>query len=254
MGYNWDWSVFFQPTPDGAHTYVSFMLIGAGWTLAVSLASLAIALLAGSVVGVMRTLPGRKTQLFARAYVELFRNVPLLVQMFVWYFVVPELLPLEWGRAIKQSDYSLFCTVVISLGLYTSPRIAEQVKSAVLSLSSGQQMAALALGMSTRQAYSFVLLPMSFRIILPPLTSELLGVIKNSAIASILGLMELTGVARTMQEFTFQAFEAFAGATLMYFLINVVIVRSMRHVERRAAVPGYTSMHTKSSSPSIEKI
>src|SRR3546814_9769909 len=86
---------------------------------------------------------------------------------------------------------------------------------------SGQKMAGMALGMTTQQTYRFVLLPMAFRIILPPLTSEFLGVIKNSALASILGLMELTGVARTMQEYTFHAFEAFAGATLMYCVINI---------------------------------
>jgi glutamate/aspartate transport system permease protein len=103
-------------------------------------------------------------------------------------------------------------------------------------------MAGKALGMSTTQTYRIVLLPMSFRIILPPLTSEFLGVIKNSAIASVLGLIELTGAARTMQEFTFQAFEAFAGATLIYFLINIIVVRFMKRLERISAIPGYTAM------------
>lgn len=243
MGYNWDWGVFLQQTPDGSGTYYSFLLMGAGWTLAVALAALGIALVFGTLVGVMQTLPGRTTQWVARAYVEVFRNIPLLVQMFVWYFVVPELLPEPIGRIIKQSDYTLFLSVVICLGLYTSPRIAEQLRSAFSSLGRGQQMAGKALGMSTLQTYRIVLLPMSFRIILPPLTSEFLGVIKNSAVASVLGLMELTGAARTMQEFTFQAFEAFAGATLIYCLINLVVVRFMQRLERVAAIPGYTAMH-----------
>src|SRR3546814_4394524 len=112
MGYNWDWSVFLQQMPDGSMSYLTYMLIGAGWTLAVSVTSLLIALVFGSTVGVMRTLPGRKTGVAARAYVEVFRNIPLLVQMFVWYFVVPELLPESIGTIIKQSDYTLFFTVV----------------------------------------------------------------------------------------------------------------------------------------------
>lgn len=247
MGYNWDWSVFLQQTPDGGGTYFSFLLMGAVWTLAVAIVSLAIALVFGTLVGVMQTLPGRKTQLAARAYVEVFRNIPLLVQMFVWYFVIPELLPDALGRVIKQWDHSLFFSVVVCLGLYTSPRIAEQLRSALSSLSRGQQMAGKALGMSTIQTYRIVLLPTSFRIILPPLTSEFLGVIKNSAVASVLGLTELTGAARTMQEFTFQAFEAFAGATLIYCLINIIVVRLMQRIERVSAIPGYTAMHGGSS-------
>src|SRR3546814_7925533 len=111
----------------------------------------------------MRTLPGRKSGVAARAYVEVFRNIPLLVQMFVWYFVVPELLPESIGTIIKQSDYTLFFTVVICLGLYTSPRIAEQLNSALLSMRSGQKMAGMALGLTTQQTYRLVLLPMAFR-------------------------------------------------------------------------------------------
>lgn len=248
MGYNWDWGVFLQQTPDGGGTYFNLLLMGAGWTLAVSLASLLIALIFGTLIGVLRTLPQRGVRVFARAYVEVFRNIPLLVQMFVWYFVVPELLPDPLGGVVKQSEYTLFWTSVICLGLYTSPRIAEQLRSALSSLGRGQMMAGSALGMTTQQTYRIVLLPMAFRIILPPLTSEFLGVIKNSAVASVLGLIELTGAARTMQEFTFQTFEAFAGATLMYCLINIVVVRFMQGVERVTALPGYTVMHAKTDS------
>jgi glutamate/aspartate transport system permease protein len=239
VNYHWNWAVFLERTPDGAHSYLKAMLFGAGWTLAVAAAALVIALAAGSVIGVMRTLPSRPAQLAARAWVEVFRNVPLLVQMFVWYFVLPELLPKALGTAIKQAENVSFYTAALCLGLYTSPRIAEQLKAGIQSLRSGQRMAALALGMSLPQAYRLVLLPMAYRIILPPLTSEILGIVKNSAVALTIGLVELTASARSMQEFTFQVFEAFAGATLIYMLINIVIVRSMRLVEQRAAVPGY---------------
>jgi glutamate/aspartate transport system permease protein len=94
------------------------------------------------------------------------------------------------------------------------------------------------MGLTLPQTYRFVLLPQAYRIILPPLTSEFLNIIKNSAVALTIGLMELTARARSIQEFTFQVFEAFTAATILYLLINIVVVFGMRWVERRLAVPG----------------
>lgn len=250
MNYNWNWAIYLDKTPDGGQSYLAAMGYGAGWTLAVAATALVIALVMGIIVGVMRTLPNRVVLVLARAYVELFRNIPLLVQMFVWYFVVPELLPSALGAAIKQSSNASFFTASLCLGLYTSPRIAEQLKAGILSLRAGQKSAGLALGMSLSQTYRIVLLPMAFRIILPPLTSEILGIVKNSAVALTIGLVELTASARSMQEFTFQIFEAFAGATLIYMLINIVIVRIMRALESRAAVPGFSMGRSASSKAS----
>ena len=111
----------------------------------------------------------------------------------------------------------------------------------VSSLPRGQKQAATALGLTTVQSYRYVLLPMAYRIILPPLTSEFLNTIKNTAVAITIGLLELTGQARAMQEFSFQVFEAFTAATLMYLLINIIVVTAMRFLERRVAIPGYIS-------------
>jgi glutamate/aspartate transport system permease protein len=171
--------------------------------------------------------------------VELFRNIPLLVQMFLWYFVLPELLPTGLGDWLKQLPDASFYTAVVALGFYTSARIAEQVRAGISSLARGQRMAALALGLTLPQTYGYVLLPMAYRIILPPLTSEFLNIIKNSAVALTIGLMELTARARAMQEFTFQVFEAFTAATVIYIVINIVVTFGMRWIERRAAVPGF---------------
>src|SRR5439155_11173230 len=173
------------------------------------------------------------------AYVELFRNIPLLVQMFFWYFVLPELLPSEIGDWLKQLPDASFYTAVVALGFYTSARVAEQVRAGILSLARGQGWAALALGLTRTQAYLYVLLPMTYRIILPPLTSEFLNTIKNSAVALTIGLMELTARARSMQEFSFQVFEAFTAATIIYIVINIIVTFGMRALERRVAVPGY---------------
>jgi len=127
----------------------------------------------------------------------------------------------------------------VSLGFYTSARVSEQVRAGILSLARGQRLAALALGLTLPQAYAYVLLPMAFRVILPPLTSEFLNTIKNSAVALTIGLMELTARARAMQEFSFQVFEAFTAATVIYILINIAVTFAMRALERRAAVPGF---------------
>jgi glutamate/aspartate transport system permease protein len=115
------------------------------------------------------------------------------------------------------------------------------LQAGISSLPRGQRQAATALGLTTVQAYRYVLLPMAYRIILPPLTSEFLNTIKNTAVAITIGLIELTGEARSMQEFSFQVFEAFTAATVLYLLINAVVVTAMRFVERHVAIPGYIS-------------
>ena len=238
MNYNWNWGIFFQTSPDGVHTYLATLFLGTGWTLATALAAWCLALSLGSLVGVARTTPYPWLARFGQAYVEIFRNIPLLVQMFLWYFVLPELLPVDAGDWLKQLPDASFYTAVVALGFYTSARVAEQVRAGILSLARGQRMAALALGLTQPQTYVYVLLPMAYRIILPPLTSEFLNCIKNSSVALTIGLMELTARARAMQEMSFQVFEAFTAATVIYIVINIAVTYGMRWVEGRAAVPG----------------
>jgi glutamate/aspartate transport system permease protein len=241
VNYNWQWDVLLQTASDGSGTWLQYLVIGLGWSLATALCAWVIALTIGSIVGTLRTTPMPWVVRLGNAYVEIFRNVPLLVQMFLWFFVVPELLPARLGDAIKQMPppWGSFVPAVLCLGLYTSVRVAEQVRAGIQSLPRGQGMAATALGLTLPQTYRYVLLPMGFRIILPPLTSEFLNVIKNSSIALTIGLLELTGRARAMQEMTFKVFEAFAAATVLYLITNLVVVLLMRMVERKARVPGF---------------
>jgi glutamate/aspartate transport system permease protein len=240
MKYNWNWGIFWQPAADASGTWLHYLLVGIVWTLATALAAWVIALAIGSVVGVVRTTPKRWAVRLGNAYVELFRNVPLLVQMFLWFFVLPEVVPQRLGEWIKQMPppWSAYLPAVLCLGFYTAARVAEQVRAGIQSLPVGQRMAGPAMGLTLPQTYRFVLLPQAYRIILPPLTSEFLNIIKNSAVALTIGLMELTARARSIQEFTFQVFEAFTAATILYLLINIVVVFGMRWVERRLAVPG----------------
>lgn len=241
MNYNWNWSVFLTPVPSGETTYLGWLFTGLQWTVALSLSAWVIALVVGSVVGVLRTVPNRWLSGFAAVYVECFRNVPLLVQLFSWYFVLPELLPPALGNAYKQSDPLLqqFLAAMLCLGLFTAARVAEQVRAGIESLPPGQRNAGLAMGFTLAQVYRHVLLPMAFRIIVPPLTSEFLNIFKNSAVATTIGLIELSRQAQQLVDYTAQPYEAFIAVTLLYVCINVTVMFLMRRLEEKVRVPGF---------------
>lgn len=233
MTYNWNWGVLFDAP------YLSWLISGVGWTVAVALAAWAIALGLGCVVGISRTLPNRWVRFSATGYVELFRNVPLLVQMFVWYFVVPEIMPDDIGRWMKRGmPNPEFTTAVISLGLYTASRVAEQIRAGIESVPAGLANAARASGMRTVQVYRYVLLPISLRLIVPPMTSEFLTIFKNSSLALTIGLLELTAQSQQISEYTFHSFEAFTAATVIYAAIALVVTVQMHLLESRLRIPG----------------
>jgi glutamate/aspartate transport system permease protein len=238
--YNWHWQVLLETEPGGTGTYLHYLIVGLGWTLATALAAWVIALSIGAFIGTIRTTPLKWAVRLGNLYVEIFRNIPLIVQMFLWFFVVPELLPERIGDWIKQMPppWSMYVQAVLCLAIFTSVRVAEQVRAGINSLPRGQRMAGTAMGLTQFQAYRYVILPQAFRIILPPLTSEFMNVIKNSSVALTIGLLELTGRAKAMQEFSFRAFEAFATATVIYLLTNLVVVLLMRALEKRVRVPG----------------
>ena len=240
MNYNWHWKVLLETEPGGTGTYLNYLIVGLGWTLATALAAWVIALAIGTLVGTLRTTPMKWAVRAGNLYVEIFRNVPLIVQMFLWFFVVPELLPRALGDWIKQMPppWGSYVPAVLCLGIFTSVRVAEQVRAGIQSLPRGQRMAGTAMGLTQAQTYRYIILPQSFRIILPPLTSEFMNIIKNSSVALTIGLLELTGRARAMQEFSFRVFEAFATATVIYLLTNLVVVLLMRALEQKVRVPG----------------
>lgn len=241
MAYNWNWGVFLSKTPDGSATYLDWLLTGLQWTITLGLSSWIMALLLGSLLGVLRTVPNRWLSGIAAVYVEVFRNIPLLVQLFIWYFVMPELLPEKLGTGIKQMNPLLqqFLAAFLCLGFFTAARVCEQVRSGIGSLARGQKNAGLAMGLTLGQTYRFVLLPMAFRIVVPPLTSEFLNIFKNSAVATTIGLIELSRQAQQLVDYTAQAYEAFIAVTVLYLLINVTVMFFMRWVEGRTRVPGY---------------
>ncbi|MBK1889932.1 amino acid ABC transporter permease [Undibacterium sp. 14-3-2] len=247
MNYNWNWNIFWEAAPDGGGTYFDSLISGVLWTLATAGLAWIIALVLGAIIGTIRTAPNKWAVKLANAYVELFRNIPLLVQMFLWYFVMPEMVPTEWGNWLKSLPNAPFITAVLSLGFFTSARVAVQVSTGINALPRGQRMAGTALGLTLPQTYRYVLLPMAFRIIIPSLTNEMAAIIKNSSVALTIGLMELTASARSMQEFSFQVFEAFTAATLIYLVVSVIALVLANVLEKMLAVPGFiTSGSAKS--------
>ncbi|MBP9942713.1 MULTISPECIES: amino acid ABC transporter permease [Simplicispira] len=240
---SWDWQVFCEDTMSrtavqgcfgkgGDITYLDWMLSAWGWTVSVSLLSLLLALVLGALVGTLRTLPGRPGIVkLGNAWVELFRNIPLLVQLFLWYHVVPTVFP-----AMKAVPG--FVLVVLALGFFTSARIAEQVRSGIETLPRGQRYAAMAMGFTTFQSYRYVLLPAAFRIIIPPLTSETMNIFKNSSVAFAVSVAELTMFAMQAQEETARGIEVYLAVTALYVVSAFAINRIMAFVEKRARIPG----------------
>ncbi|CAM3647160.1 Glutamate and aspartate transporter subunit membrane component of ABC superfamily [Bordetella sputigena] len=236
MNYAWNWSVLVQ------QPYLGWLLEGLWTTVWISLAAWIIALLAGSLLGVTGSLPGR-IRLLTPAYVAVFRNVPLLLQLFLWFFVVPELLPPAAGNWLKRGlPHPEWWTAVVGIGLFTAARVAVQIRAGIRAVAAGQLAAALASGMRLRQAYRFVLLPQALRLVLPPLTSEFLTVFKNSALALTIGVFEMTAQSRQIENYTFNGFEAFTAATAVYLAIALTVTFCMRALERRLAIPGTRSV------------
>ncbi len=248
MNYNWDWGVFFKSTGIGNEIYLDWYLTGLGWTIGIAVAAWIIALLLGSVLGVMRTVPNRWVSAIGTTYVEIFRNVPLLVQLFIWYFVIPDLMPQgfqDWFKQDLNPTTAAFLSVVVCLGLFTAARVCEQVRTGIQALPKGQESAARAMGFKLPQIYWNVLLPQAYRIIIPPLTSEFLNVFKNSSVASLIGLMELLAQTKQTAEFSANLFEAFTLATLIYFTLNMSLMLLMRLIEKKVSVPGLISVGGK---------
>lgn len=246
---SWNWPVFCNDTISGEYvpgclasfsqgstpTYLNWIISAWGWTILVAISALAVALVTGLVVGTVRTLPERPWVVrLGNAWVELFRNIPLLVQLFLWYFVLPEFFPV-----LKQLPSVVL--VVLAIGLFTSARVAEQVRAGIQSLPRGQRYAGLALGLTTVQTYRFVLLPMALRIVIPPLTSETMNVIKNSSVAFAVSIAELTFFARQAGEETSSPIEMYLAVTVLYALSAFVINRIMRTIEQRTHVPGFVT-------------
>ncbi|MBL8305337.1 MAG: amino acid ABC transporter permease [Rubrivivax sp.] len=215
----------------GDVTYLNWIFSAWGWTLSVAALALVVALLVGSLMGILRTTPSRLLVLLGTSWTELFRNIPLLVQIFLWYHVLPALIP-------PLKSFPSFILVVFALGFFTSARISEQVKAGIQALPRGQRYAGLAMGLTLPQTYRYVLLPMAFRIVIPPLTSESMNIIKNSSVAFAVSIAELTMFAMQAGEETSRNIEMYLAVTGLYFISAFAINRVALFIENRVRVPG----------------
>lgn len=240
MNYQWQWGVLIR------EPYLGWLLDGIKWTFAISVVAYAIAMTLGIAVGVARTLENRHARRAAAVYVSFFRSVPLLVQLFLWYFVVPEVLPESLGYWLKRDlTNPEYWTTAVGLGLFMSARIAEQIRAAINACGAGPGNAARAQGMSTAQIYRHILLPVGLRYALPTLTSELLNTFKNSSLALTIGMLELTGQSRQIEAYTFKGIETFTASTVIYILISLMVIFASRHLESMLEIPGMLSSRNK---------
>ncbi len=228
----WDWQVFLNDD-GGGRTYLQWMMDAWGWTLSVAGSSWVVAVVVGALIGTLRTLPNSPWLVrLANVWVELFRNIPLLVQIFLWYFVVPKIFP-------AMKDLPGFVLVVFALGFFTSARIAEQVRAGIQALPRGQRYAGMAMGFTTAQTYRYVLLPMAVRIIMPPLTSESMNLLKNSSVAFAVSIAELTMFAMQAQEETSRGIEIYLAVTGLYALSAFAVNRVFAFIEKKIQIPGF---------------
>jgi glutamate/aspartate transport system permease protein len=240
LQYEFRWNVLWESP------YGGWLLQGLKNTIIVSLIAWVIALALGLALGMLRTAPWRWPRALAGLWVEFFRNTPLLVQLFFWYFAVPQLLPgplrdrlnsLNVGTPLGVLNYE-FLAALVGLGIYTSARVGETVRAGIQSIPRQQTEAALSSGLSLVQTYRHVLIPLGVRIVIPPLTTEFLTIFKNSSVAVTIGFAELTFQTQQINSYTFRGLEAVTAATLVYLAISLTIAVGMSRVERRLAVPG----------------
>lgn len=240
MALNFNWEMLLEPSLFTDDPWWLYILYGAGWTIGLAVSAFALALAVGIVIGTLRTVDNRFVRSFCEAWIELFRNIPLIVQIFLWYFVLPELVaPYKEWMISAPPVASQFLSAFLCLGLFTSSRVAEQVRAGIVSIPRGLFSAAKAMGLRATQSYANVILPMALRIVLPPLTSEAMNLIKNTAVALTIGLPELTMRANEMGENTFEFFAAYLWATVLYIAISLSAGRLMQAIERKSAIPGF---------------
>ena len=224
MSIDWNWGIFLQQAPFGNTTYLGWLWSGFQITVALSISAWIIAFLVGSLFGILRTVPNR-----------------FLSGIGTWYLVVPEFLPENigmWFKSELDPNIQFFVSSMLCLGLFTAARVCEQVRAAIQSLPRGQKNAGLAMGLTLPQTYRYVLLPNAYRVIVPPMTSEMMNLVKNSAIASTIGLADMAAQAGKLLDYSAHAWESFTAITLAYVFINAVIMLIMYVVERKVRLPG----------------
>lgn len=232
MRYEFTWGMLVKSP------YAQWIVDGVLTTFHLAMISWCLALTIGILVGICRVTSSPVLRFLGAAYVELFRNIPLLVQLFIWLYVVPQLLPEEFSLWWNRLEYVPYWTAVVGISFYTASRVAEQVRSAILAIPAGQFKAALSTGLTTVQMYRHVILPYAMRVITPAITSEFLTTFKNTSLAMTIGVMEITGTTRKIEAWSFRGIEAYTVASLTYLVTTFGVIVFMTWLERRYSIPG----------------
>ena len=216
LKYQFDWAIVLSGK------YFEWLVSGVEVTIQLSAVSIALSFLLGLVIAVMRMSRVRPVRWFALGYLEFFRNTPLLVQIFFWYFGSYKILPKAINDWLVSTNFE-FAAAVIALTIYTSAFIAEDIRSGVLSIPKEQMEASRSSGFSYIRSMRYIILPQAVRITVPPLINQFLNVVKNSSLAMTIGVAELTYQARQVESYTFKGFEAFTAATVVYLAMSIII-------------------------------
>jgi His/Glu/Gln/Arg/opine family amino acid ABC transporter permease subunit len=231
MQYDFQWSVLWT----GGHG--QWLLQGIGMTLRLSALSWVIACALGILSGALRTAPVAPLRLLATAYVEFFRNVPLLVWLFFWYFGVPQVLPHAAQDWLNHHGPE-FWSAVAGLSVYHGARMSEVMRAGIQSIPKTLLEASVATGLSVPQAYRLIIIPIALRLIVPPWTNESLNLLKNSSLALTIGVAELVFMTRQIETYTAKAFEALTAGTLIFLILCLGIAAVMARVEHHFRIPG----------------
>ena len=242
-----DWSVLGRPSQFTDGTNLQSLLVGLWFTVRIALVSIVLALLLGIVVGVSRLSSNPVVRGISSFYVELFRNTPLLIQIFFWNFALVSALPKGVREGLGSALGNFFNTgpllgeaVLASIGalsIYTSSYIAETVRAGIQSIPKGQFEAASSLGLSGTQSLTRIILPQALRVVIPPLGNQFLNLTKNSSLVSAIGVGDLFYNNIQIQNYEGQGFVAILSVTLAYLLLSLSITAALNLINRRLSLP-----------------
>ena len=224
LGYHWHWyriPRYLFTFEEGGLT-LGLLLQGLKVTLAISGISLALSFFFGLFTALLRLSPSFIGRIVARGYLEIIRNTPLLVQIFLIYFVLGPILGME-----------RFTSAILALSLFEGAYASEIFRSGIVSIEKGQWEAAYSLGLNTIQSYRTVILPQAVRRILPPLAGQAVSLVKDSALVSTIAIFDLTMQGQAIVAETYLTFEIWFTVAGLYLLITVLLSMTVRVMEKR---------------------
>ena len=232
LAYKFDWGVLWR------QPFGEWLLQGLWLTIQLGCLAWVIAFSLGILFGTMRSVQFLPLKITGTVYIEVFRNVPFLVQLFFWFYAGPML----FGRTLQFKINAIsglnYWVAVVALGLYTASRVGEHVRAGFASVGHGQYDAVLSTGLTPFQMYWHVIIPHALRLIIPPLTTEFLTIFKNSSVAMTIGVAETTFMSYKIDEQTFHGLEATTGAMAIYLVLGMTVVKLMDVIETRFRIPG----------------